>query len=126
MRPAVVVGVVVLGLGAGALLLGPTLASARRADACAEGLVVAHDNKDAAALERLVPSPGVRSRIAQAGRFELVYVRPQDEGSQVGYALASSSTVARAEVLRLFLESESGDCRFLQDEEGGAFSRPGK
>lgn len=126
MKPALVIGVVVAGLGAGALLFGPTLASARRADACAEGLVSAQQSKDAAALERLVPSPGVRARIQDAGRFELIYVRPQDEGSQVGYAVASSSTVARADVLRLFLESEGEVCRFLQDEEGGAFSRPGE
>jgi hypothetical protein len=125
-RPAVIVGVVVLGLGVGAVVLGPTLASARRADACAEGLVVAQQAKDGAALERWVPSPGVRERITRAGRFELVYVRPQDQGSQVGYAVASSSTVARAEVLRLFLESEGEACRFLQDDEGGAFSRPGE
>ncbi len=126
MKPALVIGVVVLGLGAGAWLLGPTLASAHRADACAEGLVAAHQAKDHATLERFVPSPGVRARISRAGRFELVYVRPQDDGSQVGYAVASSSTVARADVLRLFLESEGDVCRFLQDEEGGAFSRPGE
>lgn len=114
--------VVVLLLGGAGVLLWPTLERAHRADRCADVLLSAQGKKDERHLAEMVPSASVRQRIAQAQRFELVYVRPTSDGSQVGYALARSSTAAKAELLRLFLEVRDEGCRFLQDEEGGAFS----
>jgi hypothetical protein len=93
-----------------------------RADHCAEALEGAVKAKDHGFLEASIPSPGVREKIERAAKVELVYVRPGPEGARVGYALSRTETATKATLLQLTLIDGEG-CRFLQDEEDGAFAR---